>query len=291
MPEGDSIFRAARTLHRALAGHQVTRFESVFPQLTRVHDDEPLTGRTVERVESRGKHLLMHFSPPQRAQSARRGPRSGDLILRTHLRMNGSWHIYRPGERWQRPRVDMRIVVGTDAFVAVAFKLQVAEFETSRTVERDDSLGSLGPDLLSDTFDPAAALARLRAHDRDPIGETLLDQRVMAGIGNIFKSETLFLTKVNPFATVASLSDDRLRALIDAARTLLKANITASSGHGITTRRSMRATSPRAGPSDRVWVYGRRGEPCRVCGTPIASRKVGLDARSTYWCPRCQPGE
>lgn len=277
MPEGDSIFRAARTLHRALAGRQVTHFESVFPQLTRVHDDEPLTDRTIERVESRGKHLLMHFS--------------GDLILRTHLRMNGSWHIYRPGERWQRPRIDMRIVIGTDAFVAVAFNLQVAEFETPRTVERDDSLGSLGPDLLSDAFDPTAALARLRARNPDPIGETLLDQRVMAGIGNIFKSETLFLTKVHPFATVASLSDDRLRALIDTARKLLKANVTASAGHGITTRRTLRASSPRAGPTDRVWVYGRRGEPCHTCGTPIASRKVGLDARSTYWCPRCQPGD
>lgn len=277
MPEGDSIFRAARTLHRALAGHQVTRFESVFPQLTRVHDDEPLTGRTIEGVESRGKHLLMHFS--------------GDLILRTHLRMNGSWHIYRPGERWQRPRIDMRIVVGTDAFVAVAFNLQVAEFETSHTVERNDSLGSLGPDLLSDTFDPAAALARLRARNGDPIGETLLDQRVMAGIGNIFKSETLFLTRVNPFATVASLSDESLRSLIDTARRLLKANVTASSGHGITTRRTLRSSSPRAGPTDRVWVYGRRGEPCHTCGTPIASRKVGLDARATYWCPHCQPGD
>lgn len=277
MPEGDSIFRAARTLHRALAGHPVTRFESVFPQLTRVHDDEPITGRIVERVESRGKHLLMHFSR--------------DLILRTHLRMNGSWHIYRPGERWQRPRGDMRIVIGTDAYVAVAFNLQVAEFETSRTIERDDSLGRLGPDLLSGTFDITAALARLRARNADPIGETLLDQRVMAGIGNIFKSETLFLTKVNPFVSVASLSDERLRALVETARKLLAANVTASSGHGITTRRTLRASSPRAGPSDRVWVYGRRGEPCHTCGTPIASRKVGLDARSTYWCPRCQPDE
>ena len=277
MPEGDSIFRAARTLHRALAGHRVTHFESVFPRLTRVHDDEPLTGRTIDRVESRGKHLLMHFS--------------GGLILRSHLRMNGSWHIYRPGERWQRPRTDMRIVIGTDSFVAVAFNLQTAEFETTRTIERDDSLGSLGPDLLSDPFDPSAALACLRARAGDPIGETLLDQRVLAGIGNIFKSETLFLTKVNPFTLVGSLPDDRLRALIDTARRLLKANVTAAAGHGITTRRTLRSLSPQAGPTDRVWVYGRHGEPCHTCGTPIALRKVGLDARTTYWCPRCQPDQ
>ena len=114
MPEGDTIFRAARTLHRALAGHVVTRFETAYAQLARVHDDTPITGRTIEGVESRGKHLLMRFS--------------GDLVLRTHMRMNGSWHIYRPGERWQRPAAAMRIVVGTDAFVAVGFNVPDAEF-------------------------------------------------------------------------------------------------------------------------------------------------------------------
>ena len=135
MPEGDTIFRAARTLNRALAGHVVTRFESVFPHLTRVHEDAPITGRTVDRVDARGKHLLMHFS--------------GDLILRTHMRMSGSWHIYRPGERWLSHSGDMRIIVGTESFVAVAFKVPVAVFETERTIERNESLGSLGPDLLS----------------------------------------------------------------------------------------------------------------------------------------------
>src|SRR5918992_4664013 len=114
MPEGDTIFRAARTLDRALAGRVVTRFESVFPHLARVDGNRPIRGRIIERVTSRGKHLLMWFS--------------GDLVLRTHMRMNGSWHIYRPGERWQRPRHDMRIVVATDSFEAVAFTVPVAEF-------------------------------------------------------------------------------------------------------------------------------------------------------------------
>src|SRR6187549_3423505 len=114
MPEGDSIYRAARTLHRALAGRTITRFQSVFPQLNRVDDDAPLRGRTIEGVEARGKHLLFRFS--------------GDLVLRTHMRMNGSWHIYRLGERWQRPRADMRIVVATAAYEAVAFTVPVAEF-------------------------------------------------------------------------------------------------------------------------------------------------------------------
>ena len=136
VPEGDTIFRAARTLHRALAGKRVVRFESVFPALTRVHDDSPLTDRLVESVSSAGKHLLMRFS--------------GDLVLRTHMRMNGSWHIYRPGEAWQRPRRDMRIVVATDDFVAVGFNMPVAEFIAARTLARHDELRRLGPDLLGD---------------------------------------------------------------------------------------------------------------------------------------------
>src|SRR6185503_8652309 len=137
MPEGDTIFRTARTLHRALAGHVVTRFESVFPRLTRIHEDHPITGRTVQSVTSRGKHLLMAFS--------------GDLTLHTHMRMNGSWHIYRAGERWQRPLRDMRIVVGTEQFVAVAFTVQVAELLSPRELERHPQLRQLGPDLTDST--------------------------------------------------------------------------------------------------------------------------------------------
>ena len=131
MPEGDAIFRTARTLHRALAGHVVTRFESVFPALTRVHEDTPITGRTVESVSAAGKHVLLRVS--------------GDLVLRTHMRMNGSWHIYRPGERWRRPRRDMRIVVGTDAYEAIAFSVPVAEFLDPRTEIRQRDLRAMGP--------------------------------------------------------------------------------------------------------------------------------------------------
>src|SRR6478736_2152729 len=134
MPEGDTIFRAARTLHRALAGQEVVRFESVLPALTRVHDDSPVTGRVVESVTAAGKHLLMRFS--------------GGLLLRTHMRMNGSWHIYRPGERWQRPARDMRVLVATGDFVAVGFNVPVAEFLTARNLLRHKELQALGPDLL-----------------------------------------------------------------------------------------------------------------------------------------------
>ena len=240
-----------------------------------MHEDAPITGRTINRVDSVGKHLLIHFS--------------GDLVLRTHMRMSGSWHIYRPGERWQRPTLDMRIVVATDQFVAVAFNVPIAEFETEHTLQRHEAIGNIGPDLLSDGFDPDLALQRLRAHDAGDIAETLLNQRAMSGIGNIFKSEVLFVAGINPFTPVPALSDEDLRQIIEIARRLLKANVRNQSGEGITTHFTLRSTSVRAEPDDRVWVYQRKGQRCRKCGTAIASRKHGPFARGTYWCPSCQP--
>src|SRR5256885_12559909 len=148
MPEGDTIFRAARTLNRARAGHQVVRFESVLPALTRVHEDAPITGRTIASVTAAGKHVLMRFS--------------GDLTLRTHMRMNGSWHIYRPGEPWQLPRRDMRIVVATSGFEAVGFNVPVAEFLEDTKLARQDDLRLMGPDLLGEAFDQDQAARRLR---------------------------------------------------------------------------------------------------------------------------------
>jgi endonuclease VIII len=273
MPEGDTVFRAARTLQKALAGRTVTRFESMLPQLTRVDDDTPLAGRRVERVWSQGKHLLMAFS--------------GDLVLRTHMRMNGSWHVYRPGEPWQRPRREMRVVLETDAFVAVAFSVPVAEFSTAGEAARD--LRPLGPDLLDSGFDAAEAARRLRGAAMASIGDALLDQRLIAGAGNVYKSEVCFLCGVDPFAPVGDLTDDQIDAVIRTARTLLLANTAPASGAGIVTYHGLRRTTGRANPAERLWVYGRRGRPCRRCGTPIRSRKQGPDARTTYWCPVCQP--
>ena len=186
MPEGDTIFRAARTLNSALAGEMIVAFESVLPALTRVHDDTPLTGRTIERVVAAGKHLLMHFS--------------GGLVLRTHMRMNGSWHIYRAGERWQRSRGDMRIVIATRDFVAVAFNVPIAEMIPARDLARHRELRQLGPDLLGPEFDAGEALGRLRARPDAAIADALLNQRVLAGIGNVYKSEILFVCRINPFA-------------------------------------------------------------------------------------------
>jgi endonuclease-8 len=272
MPEGDTIFRAAATLHRALAGKAVTRFESVLPALTRVHQDAPITGRTIDSVSARGKHLLIRFS--------------GNLVLRTHMRMNGSWHIYRTGERWRRPRRDMRIAIATADYEAVGFNIPVAEF-ISGDLNRHDELRQLGPDLLADDFDADEALRRIRTRGDAPIGDVLLNQRVIAGIGNVYKSETLFSCRVDPFAPVATLDDAQLKSLIDTARKFLRANA-GRTRSAMTTYAGYRRTTRRDNPRERLWVYGRGGLPCRRCGTSISSTKTGQDARLTYWCENCQ---
>src|SRR5687767_6787410 len=198
----------------ALRGKQMTHFETVLPKLGRVDDDSALRGRTVEHVSSRGKHLLISFS--------------GGLVLRTHMRMNGSWHIYRPGERWQRARRDMRIVVATADFEAVGFNIPVAEFIAERDVERHEELRRLGPDLLADDFDAAEAVARIQARTTAEIGDVLLNQRVLAGIGNVYKSEVLFACGVNPFAGAGTLDAALVRKLVDTAQKFLRVNVSTS---------------------------------------------------------------
>jgi endonuclease-8 len=273
MPEGDSIFRTARTLHSALAGYEVMRFESVLPALTRVHEDTPITGRTIESVTAAGKHVLMRFS--------------GDLILRTHMRMNGSWHLYRLDERWRRPRRDMRVLVATRAFQAVGFSVPVAEFLDSSALRRQLDLRLLGPDLLQPDFDAHEALRRFREHQTSSIADALINQRVVAGAGNVYKSEVLFLCGVNPFVTVSAVTDADLERILQTARKHLKANVDHPTG-GIVTYRGYRRSSSRPSEADRLYVYGRAGLPCRTCGTPIEVTPQGPNARLTYWCPSCQ---
>ena len=262
MPEGDTIYRAARALDRALAGRVVTGFESVFPRLTRVDLDSPLGGRTVQRVEARGKHLLITFS--------------GDLVLRTHMRMNGSWHIYRSGERWRRPFGEMRIVIRTAEYEAVAFTVPVAEFTSCDEARRE--MGALGPDPLGAGFDAPEAARRIRACGDTEIADALLDQRAIAGLGNVFKSEVLFAAGVSPFARAGELSEERLARLVALAAKFMR--LSAESGER-RTRGSLDRTK-------RLAVYGRAGKPCIRCGTPISRTRQGPDARSTYWCERCQ---
>jgi endonuclease-8 len=287
MPEGDTIFRAAGTLHRALAGRTVTRFESVFPTLSRVDDDTPLSGRTIDRVEARGKHLLMWFSagPPE----GRRGASaSAALVLRTHMRMNGSWHIYRPSERWQRPHRDMRIVLETVDFHAVAFNVPVAELLAPDRLEQVRQIRDLGPDPLSDGFHPAEAAARIMARGDLDIADALLDQTAIAGIGNVYKSEVLFAGGINPFEKVRALGRQDVDRLVAIAVRYMRANVVESTAPAIETYRGLRRTTSRHDPGARLWVYGRAGKPCRRCGTPISRARQGPHARSTYWCPRCQ---
>jgi endonuclease-8 len=275
MPEGDTIFRTARALGRALGGREITGFRSTYPTLTRFHDDAPITGRTVERVEARGKWLLIHFS--------------GGATLATHMLMSGSWHIYRPGERWQQPRQNLRIAIENAEFIAVGFKVPVAEMHTAQSLRRAAKIPPPETDVLRDAFDAAEAVRKMRERAGEEIADVLLDQKVLAGVGNVFKSEICFVCGVHPFSRVDVLGDERLQALAAAAQKLVGANVLEDSGDTIVTyggrwRRTTRASDP----AESLWVYGRAGEPCRRCGERIECRLQGPNARVSFWCPGCQ---
>ena len=274
MPEGDTILRAARTLHRALAGKTITRFETALPKLDRVDVDTPIAGRTVEKVEAHGKWMLMRLS--------------GGLILVTHNLMSGSWHIYRPGEKWWSPKENMRIVVEVADFVAVAFRVPIAEFHTEESLRRRPGFNRLGPDVLGTEFDPAEAMASLRAHPELELGDAVLNQSVLAGPGNVFKSEICFIARLDPFRKVGTLNEEDLARVVENARKFMLANITEAAGDKIVTYTGMRRTTGRSDPYARLYVYGRAREACRVCGTAIEVRRQGRDARKTYYCPQCQ---
>jgi endonuclease VIII len=277
MPEGDTIFRAARTLHRALAREEVIGFASVLPKLERVHIDTPVTGRSIERVEARGKWIVMRFS--------------GDLILLTHMLMSGSWHIYRPAEKWERSPWHMRVLVQTPKIHAVAFQVPIAEFHTAESLRRRRNFNQLGPSLLAEEFNEAEVLRRLRSRPELEIAQALLLQSNLAGIGNVFKSEICFVCGVHPFRSVESLSISELAALVKAARNLLLANVTENSSGSIVTYTGLRRTTGRVEREENLWVYHRARLPCRRCGMAIRSFKQGPEARSTFWCPGCQPAQ
>lgn len=275
MPEGDTIFRIARSLGRALAGKPLTGFRSTYPKLTRFHDDTPLTGQLIERVESRGKWLLIHFS--------------GGATLVTHMLMSGSWHIYRHGQPWQKPRFDMRIVLENADYIAVGFKVPVAEMHTAQSLARDRRIPSSAIDVLSREFDAEEAERRLLAYLGEEVGDVLLHQDVLAGVGNVFKSEICFVTGIHPFARVSALAPEQVKALIAAARRLVAANVHGDSGDGVVTYGGrQRRTTSSSDPGASLWVYGRCGEPCRRCGHPIDRRLQGSDPRVTFWCAICQ---
>jgi endonuclease-8 len=274
MPEGDTLARTAEVLRRVLLGATLTGAEARAGRaLRRAPDLSPLIGGKVVEVAARGKHLLITVQVPGAVGEAGTARR---LTLRTHLRMRGSWHRYRPNEAWQLPAWRASVILRTDDAVAVCFDCPTAELLTDAGLARSTVLNALGQDLLDPSADLDEAVGRLRG--QVAIGEALLDQRMAAGIGNVVRNEVLFLEGVDPWRPVLGLPDGVLRALLERAASILAAN----------TRGGRRVTTGVDRPGANLWVYGRAGRPCRRCGTPIRVSRQGPLARLTYWCPRCQ---
>ncbi|MGI8575108.1 MAG: DNA-formamidopyrimidine glycosylase family protein [Egibacteraceae bacterium] len=271
MPEGDTIHRAARTLAAALEGERVTAFQTRVAAV-RALGPQRLLGQTVERVEARGKHLLIGFDPSQ-------------LVLHTHMRMTGSWHLYRSGERWRKPAHRLTVRLDVEDWVAVCFSAPVCELLSAAQIERHPALSSLGPDAVDKRVDLAEARRRLDEREDWTIGEALLDQRVLAGVGNVYKCEVCFLSEVDPWARVETLEGALRDALLATAARLLRRNAGAGDSRRVTT-----VEGPPGG-ADRLHVYGRARRPCRRCGNSIRVAPLGEQGRITYWCPTCQgPG-
>ena len=275
MPEGDTIFRAARTLHRALAGKPVVRFETVLAQLARVDDDAPIAGRTVERVRSVGKHLLVEFS--------------GDLVLRTHMRMTGAGTSIAPASGGSDRAAAMRVVVETADFQAVAFDVPVAEFRTGARAGAGirRSHGSVRTCSTRGST-RMRRVRRLRARGTLGIGDALLDQRALAGIGNVFKSEVCFVERVHPFTPVSALEDEvAARAGPDGAALPRDERARVERRRNGDVHRAPADDSPGRPVGPPLGLRTGR-EACRVCGERIVVERRGPDARSTYFCPGCQ---
>jgi endonuclease-8 len=204
--------------------------------------------------------------------------------------MSGSWHIYRPGERWQQPRVNMRIVVENSDYLAIGFRVPVAKMLKPEELARAARIPAPAIDVLSESFDAKEASRRLRMRGDEEIADVLLHQDVMAGVGNVFKSEICFVTGVNPFCKVAALRSEQVQSLILTSQRLVAANVMEDSGDAIVTYGGRkRRTTHESDPGASLWVYGRKGEPCRRCGGRIRMRIQGPDARVTFWCRVCQP--
>jgi len=290
MPEGDTLYSAAATLRKAIHGKRVTEFKSKLAGIQDAADHASVVGRRISAVEARGKHMLITFARPHTpAETANphdcsgqianpHDPRAADLVLHTHLRMTGSWHLYRPGERWQKADKLAVVTIFTEDFVAPCFSAPVVELLTARQMERHPELAALGPDAMTERFDAEEAKRRMLRRPDAEIAVALLNQRLMAGVGNVFKSEVLFICRVSPFLKVVELPEETIDRLIEESHRLLRLN----EGGG--------ARRTRFGLNDRqkLWVYGRSGEPCYACGEKVRMRRQGLDARSTYYCPRCQ---
>jgi len=261
VPEGDTVWRAARSLDRALAGQILASTDFRVPQLATVD----LSGGKVLRTLSRGKHLLTRIE----AREA--------WTLHTHLKMEGSWHIYQPGQKWRRPAHEARVVLSSGSRQAVGFSLGIVELLPRH--RENDVVGHLGPDLLGPDWDEDRALANLRAEPARPIGQALLDQRNLAGIGNMYMAELCFTMGVHPASPVSVV--DQLPRLVRRGRQMLEVN----------KERANQTTTGDLRERERMWVYRRDNAPCRRCRTPIAVTMLGElgRERAAYWCASCQP--
>lgn len=254
MPEGDTVHVTAARLHGALSGRVLERVDVRVPR----HAEARLGGRRIDEVVARGKHILVRFD--------------GGVTLHSHLGMHGAWHLYRPGSRWRGPGHEVRAVLEAAERVAVGFRLVTVELIA--TDREADVLGHLGPDVLGPEWDPARAVALLSERAASTIGDALLDQRALAGVGNVYKSEVLWLAGIDPFTPVSEVDD--LFGVVATVKRVMEAN--RSGGRQVVT----------GDPRSPHYVYGRAGLPCRRCGAPIRTRRSGRGERVTYWCPRCQ---
>jgi endonuclease-8 len=267
MPEGDTIHRTAVVLGRVLTGQVVTGFDVEHPKVSAIARGEEAVGSTITKIESNGKHLFIHFSTPN------------ELVLHTHMKMSGVWHIYRPGEKWWAPEAEARVVIRTAVAVAPCFHPPIVELLAAKELGLHRVVGRLGPDIIRDEFDMDEAIRRLRENEDRDIATALLDQSVISGIGNVYKVECLFLARVSPWRRVRDLSDDQLRTIVGHARRLIRLN---RNGGGRRTRFGL-------DPGDRMWVDERAGLACHVCGSVVRQGwHPGDDVRKSWYCPTCQ---
>lgn len=275
MPEGDSLYKVAAML-RCLVGGAVHRLESPLPGMAEAVERAP--GMRVAATEARGKNLLIWLGPG----GASHDETAPTHAIYSHLRMTGSWHLYRPDSDWQKPghrtraMLDVSVEDGT-RWHAVCFSAPVVEWLTAFQVRQHPVLSRLGPDMLADALDIDAIIARLRVNGHRAIGDAIMDQRLVAGIGNVYKSELLFIERLDPFAPIDAFDDDTLRRFFETARTWMRRNL------GPGRRRTRWDTRGK-----RTWVYDKSGDPCGHCGEPIRMTRQGDLGRSTYYCPRCQ---
>ena len=262
MPEGDSVYRFAAKLRPVLEGQAILAARShgpgPVPQVQRI------VGATCTAVRSQGKNMLISFD--------------NGLVLRGHLRMNGTWHVYRPGEPWRMPEREARLVLEVDGATVVNFSAPVIELLEERALTVHAPIGNLGPDLLDEEFDLVEAFRRLRDPSRAEltVGDAIMDQRALAGIGNIWKNESLFYAGVNPWRRMKDLSDADLTLIVEKAQALLRASVGKPNSLNVRFRPAM-------------YVYGRGGQACRRCYSRLRSGPQGVDIRHTVWCPKCQP--